>query len=129
MPWKDPVVAKIKTAEYRAKNREKIARRARERYADNPHARRDGNTRSLFKAKYGIPLEQKAEMLRDQGGRCAICAVDTPPTATGWHLDHCHKSNTVRGILCQPCNNMLGNAKDNPEILERAIAYLGRTKS
>lgn len=124
MPWKDPAVAKLKQSEYRAANREKIARRARERYAENPHARRAHNRRSLFKAKYGIALEDKAALLEAQGGCCAICGVAAPPTSTGWHLDHCHASNVVRGILCQHCNVMLGNAKDNPAILEKAIRYL-----
>lgn len=39
-------------------------------------------------------------------------------------VDHSHSTNTVRGILCQHCNNMLGMAKDRHEIFERAIAYL-----
>lgn len=125
MPWKDPQVARSKQAEYRAANREKIAARARERYAENPHARRAHNRRSLFKARYGLTLEDRDAMLADQGGRCAICLTDTPPTASGWHVDHCHTENRVRGILCQHCNNMLGMAKDDPAIIARAIQYLG----
>lgn len=125
MPWKDPNVARVKQSEYRALNREKIASRARERYAVNPHDRRAGNNRSLLKQRYGITADQKDAMLAAQGGRCAICATDTPSTSTGWHIDHCHSTKAVRGILCQPCNNMLGMAKDNINILQKAIEYLG----
>jgi hypothetical protein len=120
MPWKDPSSA----VAYRAKNRERIARLARERYAKNPHARREGNRRSNIKAKYGITQEQKSELLESQGGQCAICCTTEPPTASGWHVDHCHTSNVIRGILCQHCNNMLGMAKDDVGILARAISYL-----
>lgn len=124
MPWKDPEVARVKQAEYRERNREKLARRARERYAENPHARREGNRRSFIKARYGITHDEKYALLAQQGGRCAICGTDEPPTKTRWHVDHCHSTNIVRGILCQHCNNMLGMAKDRPEIFERAISYL-----
>lgn len=127
MPWKDPA----KNAEYRARNRDKRAAQARERYANNPQSRQarlDGNRRSNFRWKYGITLEQRDQMLADQDGKCAICRTDSPPTVSGWHVDHCHAANEVRGILCQHCNNMLGMAKDNIAILERAIAYLGGKK-
>lgn len=30
----------------------------------------------------------------------------------------------MRGKLCTSCNSLLGRAKDNPEILTRALAYL-----
>ena len=124
MPWKDPKSA----AEYRKRNQEKIARRARERYAENPHARRAGNKASLFKAKYGITLEEKELILVRQGGKCAICGIENAPTAVGWHLDHCHTTKVVRGVLCQPCNVMLGNAKDDEAILMSAIEYLRKFK-
>jgi hypothetical protein len=29
-----------------------------------------------------------------------------------------------RGVLCNPCNNVLGDAKDNINILKAAITYL-----
>jgi hypothetical protein len=124
MPWKDPESA----SRYRAANREKIARRARERYAENPHSRRAHNLRSLIKQKYGITLDDKHRIFAEQGSRCAICNVEDAPTATGWHIDHCHATNAVRGILCQPCNAMLGNAKDDPGILRKAIAYLEKER-
>lgn len=35
-----------------------------------------------------------------------------------------HQTQRVRGVLCRPHNFMLGFAKDDPEILQRAAAYL-----
>jgi hypothetical protein len=40
------------------------------------------------------------------------------------HVDHCHISGKVRGVLCQNCNLGLGHFHDTPEKLERAAAYL-----
>jgi hypothetical protein len=41
-----------------------------------------------------------------------------------FHVDHCHKTDKVRGLLCGPCNIMLGLAKDNEMLLANAILYL-----
>lgn len=39
-------------------------------------------------------------------------------------VDHCHKTNKIRGLLCINCNNGLGAFKDNVFSLNRAIQYL-----
>ena len=55
-------------------------------------------------------------------GLCAICG--NPPTGRKHHLDHCHGSGKLRGILCHNCNVGLGHFKDNVELLAKAIEYL-----
>jgi len=61
--------------------------------------------------------------LAEQGGVCALCGkVPEPP-----HLDHCHKTNLIRGVLCLQCNLRLGvyeAISDNAEWLARARMYL-----
>lgn len=42
-------------------------------------------------------------------------------------MDHNHKTEKFRGMLCSHCNRGLGNFKDNIEILEQAILYLKNT--
>jgi hypothetical protein len=37
---------------------------------------------------------------------------------------HKSKSEEVRALLCPQCNHGLGNFKDNPELLVKAIHYL-----
>lgn len=41
-------------------------------------------------------------------------------------VDHCHKTNKIRGVLCNSCNRALGWFKDNPELLQSAFDYLKR---
>jgi hypothetical protein len=74
---------------------------------------------------HNLSTEQYEEMLRVQNGKCAICKGNE--TRKFWKnlcIDHDHKTGKVRGLLCHHCNTMLGNVKDNPEILQSAIEYL-----
>lgn len=78
-----------------------------------------------LKIKYGMTPEQWYEMLSSQGNACAICRTTEPHgKRKQWDTDHCHTTGRVRGILCHPCNLMLGGAKDNPETLAAGIRYL-----
>lgn len=52
-------------------------------------------------------------------GRCQICdSVDN------LHIDHCHDSGKIRGILCRGCNHGLGNFSDSRDKLLNAARYL-----
>lgn len=76
---------------------------------------------------YNLTEKQCNDIWKYQGGRCAICQTDinkpgdreNPP-----HIDHCHTTGKVRGLLCPHCNLMLGHSKDNKDTLLRAIRYL-----
>ena len=70
--------------------------------------------------RYGITSEDYDLMLISQGKACAICKDKNKKL----FVDHSHDTKNVRGLLCHSCNILLGNAKDSPHILERAIAYL-----
>lgn len=73
--------------------------------------------------KYGLTPESFEATFEAQGRRCAICgAVDPGPRH--WHVDHDHGTKLIRGILCALCNPLLGYAKDDAVILEKAAAYL-----
>ena len=47
----------------------------------------------------------------------------------GYHIDHNHETNKVRGLLCPSCNKGLGHAYDSIEILESWIKYLKENKN
>jgi hypothetical protein len=53
-----------------------------------------------------------------------ICGITEDEMGKKLDVDHCHSSGKVRGVLCNPCNNVLGTAKDNIDILKAAITYL-----
>lgn len=80
-----------------------------------------------FRRKYGISLEDYGRLLEGQGGRCKICGTDQPGGQYKvFHVDHSHETGAVRGLLCNNCNAMIGFAKEDPAIMQAAIAYLAR---
>jgi hypothetical protein len=80
------------------------------------HARRVQGT-------YGITGEEYLKIKEFQGGKCAICQRATGATKA-LAVDHCHATNLVRGILCSPCNVLIGRAHDDVTFFVRAIEYL-----
>lgn len=53
------------------------------------------------------------------GGQCNICGK-----TANLAVDHDHKTNKFRGLLCSNCNMGLGHFKDDPMLLEFAQIYL-----
>lgn len=81
--------------------------------------------KSGIKYRYGISLMQYEQLLSQQHGKCAICYCDEPSGAGQWHIDHCHETGKIRGLLCHHCNISLGGFKDSVDLLQNAINYLG----
>ena len=78
-----------------------------------------------LKLKYGISLEQYDALLAAQNNSCAICGSDKAnSTGARFHVDHCHTTGKVRGLLCYKCNSVLGYANDDQRILAKAMLYL-----
>lgn len=102
--------------------RECQASSKRTRYVADPSVRRRKQSAAL-KHKYGITLDQRDALRRSQGNACGICRE---PLTGGQaeHIDHCHDTGRVRGVLCSRCNMGIGLLKDDPAILLRAVAYL-----
>lgn len=85
---------------------------------------------SSLKRLYGIDGQEYAAIKEIQNGRCAICQRATGATKA-LSVDHDHaieKTNglrqSVRGLLCSKCNDLLGHVRDNTETLMRAVDYL-----
>lgn len=73
---------------------------------------------------YGLTEEMFQSMLEQQDYSCKICGVHQEETYKGLHVDHCHDTLQVRGLLCYKCNTGLGQFNDNPELLNKAKEYL-----
>lgn len=109
-----------------------IERRYREKRAANAGPRPARPSRSplvgrsaTLRRKYGVTHADYERMLAAQRGKCAICGDSKPGTASGYfHVDHDHGSKVVRGLLCRPCNTMLGFGRDDPARLRAGAAYI-----
>ena len=53
---------------------------------------------------------------------CGICRIEL--AEADWHVDHCHRTGKVRGILCHKCNIGLGHFNDDPVLFARAAEYV-----
>lgn len=76
---------------------------------------------------YGITADDYLSMHETQDGRCKICLrTQQEATTDKWWLcvDHDHLTGKVRALLCDRCNRMLGQSKDDPSLLERGADYL-----
>lgn len=93
------------------------AERKRRRRAD--HDRRQQTV-------YGLPEDGYLALLRHQGGVCACCGHRTGRRGVVKALatDHDHRTGEVRGLLCGPCNRIIGAVRDDPVTLLRMAMYL-----
>ena len=73
---------------------------------------RRGNYRSMIDDK---TLSSLIETTKE----CTICGSNSNLV-----VDHDHKTNKIRGMLCNRCNQGLGQFKDDPMLLEVARIYL-----
>jgi hypothetical protein len=84
---------------------------------------------NMFK-KYGLDLNKYKAIHDLQNGLCKICG--NPETALQPNgrevkdlcIDHCHKTQVVRGLLCHNCNAGIGHFMDDIKRLKSAIDYL-----
>ena len=115
--------------EYYAANRERKIGYAREYYRKNiPRERARSRRRRLegYKNPQNVRRDEiKQEFWRDQDGRCYLCGDPLASLETA-HLDHDHRCcarhdfcrRCARGLACEPCNLLIGNAGDDPDRLE-----------
>src|SRR5260370_20147488 len=86
-----------------------------------PEARREEHLRR----KYGLDLETFEEFVRIQDGKCSICKRvldrENPDRVC---VDHDHKTNKTRSIVCKRCNLVLGMVDNDIELLGKYVTYL-----
>lgn len=115
------VCTRRRNREHRQRNAEAISEK-RKAARRTPEGIRKSKDRDL-RRHYGISLVTLERMIRAQGGRCGICEEEFQ-SDKHTHVDHCHITGVIRGILCSSCNLMLGHAKDDQRRLLAAAQYL-----
>lgn len=76
------------------------------------------------KFKYGLDYHGYMALYNAQDGACGICDVKATPFSGFLHVDHCHNTGRVRGLLCNGCNFLVGQGRERASILNRAIKYV-----
>ena len=115
---------------WRDKNREYVkiinarSREKRKDYYSDPQRKIKYRSIELLR-KFGLSHADYENILAKQNGVCLICQRYRV-ASNKYHMtiDHCHKTNKIRGILCTWCNKAIGLFEDNLELLERAKKYL-----
>lgn len=75
--------------------------------------------------RVGIAEEEYWKLYSNQDGKCKICNTLENDSPKGrLHIDHCHTTGKVRGLLCSRCNTAIGLLFEDPCILENAKQYL-----
>jgi hypothetical protein len=107
--------------QYAENNKEKLKIQRREYYQKTKEQRQAYGRMLHYKKKFGITIAERDALFAANNGLCHICS-----RVPSEGIDHDHDTGRIRGALCDPCNLILGYAKDNPEILLLAADYLRR---
>lgn len=104
---------------YKCKNQRSI----QDRIVDPEKAKKHQRTSRLRKM-YGMTNECYRKLYESQNGKCAVCEKDIEYIDKHTHIDHCHITNKIRGLLCHNCNTALGLLKEDKQIMSNLIRYL-----
>ena len=110
---------------WRNENLERKKQSDREWYLKNTQLVVDRSWAFTLKKRYGITPEYYAELDVSQDGKCKVCGLVPNKKLS---VDHCHTTNKVRGLLCQPCNMAIGLLKDDVQIIQSLLDYLSASK-
>jgi hypothetical protein len=72
-----------------------------------------------IRGRYGLTAIEYCAMLLRQHGLCAVCEKFRP-----LHVDHCHITGKVRGLVCVPCNTGMGHFQHDPVLLRAAADHI-----
>lgn len=109
------------TGKYYKSNKEKVRKVGKLWEQNNKEKLNSKKFSKNIVVKYNISIDEYNVLLELQHGVCKICGLKSNKRLC---VDHCHKTNKIRGLLCHSCNIGLGYFKDNINNLQNAIKYL-----
>ena len=116
--------------DYYAMNREEKIAYGKKWVKENPEKYKRSYRASRLKRKYGLTIEQYEAIVESQDGKCLAChkVPSGKAHSSRLHLDHCHTTGRLRGMLCYQCNLALGLVRDDITVLQGLIAHLKRNQ-
>ena len=98
------------------------------KYNNLPRVYKRQRTAEMLK-DYGITPKDWLRMYKEQDGKCLTCDTTfhnkwEKQTAGGLHVDHCHITKKVRGLLCAVCNKLAGQIEKDRERLHKIINHI-----
>lgn len=121
----NPEKRKRACATWKVANPEKVTAVNKLWYAANRVKVAVTHRRYHLRKKFGMSVEDFDNRLSKQGGCCVGCNVLFSKTP---YVDHDHTTGFVRGLLCQKCNTILGQAVDAETTLLSLVDYLRRSR-
>jgi hypothetical protein len=127
---KEKVKARVR--KYYSENKEEIKNKQNEkRRKDHPpkekiiQSEKEVRRNQILKRNFGITLSDYNQMRFEQDNCCFICGrhEDEFPLHQLF-VDHDHITGKIRKLLCNNCNSILGHARDDVNVLYKAVAYL-----
>jgi hypothetical protein len=121
--------------QYYLAHREEAIERSRQNRLQNVERERDRYRRrrlSGYRSPQQILRDEiKSEFWLAQNGQCYLCE-ESLESKEAAHLDHDHRCcprakvcrYCARGLSCEPCNLLIGNARDDVEKIERIARNL-----
>lgn len=119
-----------------AKMLERGRKKAKKAYTLKPHLSKERQKQFIkkhilegtfknkwIKSKYSITLTEYNKMRESQNYSCKICNTSEEFLGYLLHIDHCHTTGKIRGLLCVNCNTALGKIEKagGPELF---VKYL-----
>ena len=125
--WRKPTCKECELKAARKKYHEVPVEKRRHNNENNPCNSIEYRRKIKLWNKYGLTTEQFDSMLKEQDSKCKICKRKLHHEGSFKekpHVDHCHSTGKVRGLLCGWCNQGIGSAFEDVSVLSEMINYL-----
>ena len=102
-------------------NREVWYPKNRQKQIEANRRYRKNNPNKVLAGRYGVEEKEVIDLITRAHGRCEICGKSAKLS-----LDHDHKTQKIRGFLCNNCNKGIGFFIDDKKLLQKTIDYLSK---